>query len=103
MRATGLHAEAVGDGLAVMTRAAAPSEMLLALAAVMVPSLAKAGLRPGIFSGLALPGCSSQVTISSPFAGLHGDVGGLAVEGAGEIAAVARRRDSMAYSSCGRG
>jgi hypothetical protein len=50
----------------INTKAEAPSEIELALAAVMVPSLAKAGFKLGIFSGLALPGCSSTVTKVSP-------------------------------------
>ncbi len=40
--------------------------MELELAAVIVPSLAKAGLSVGIFSGLPLPGCSSISTMTSP-------------------------------------
>ena len=40
--------------------------MELELAAVTEPSLAKAGFRWGIFSGLALPGCSSVSTSVSP-------------------------------------
>src|SRR3954466_1695800 len=43
----------------IITSAAAPSEIELELAAVTVPSLRKAGLRAGIFSKLALKGCSS--------------------------------------------
>ena len=50
----------------VMTRAAAPSEMDEALAAVMVPSAAKAGRRVGIFAGSALGGCSSVEITSTP-------------------------------------
>ena len=42
-----------------MTSAAAPSEIELELAAVTVPSLRNAGLSVGIFSRLALNGCSS--------------------------------------------
>ena len=50
----------------VSTRAAAPSEMELALAAVIVPSLAKAGLRVGILAGSAFSGCSSlSITVES--------------------------------------
>ncbi len=40
--------------------------MLLALAAVIVPSFLNAGLRPGILSSLALNGCSSRRTSVSP-------------------------------------
>ena len=50
----------------VITKAAAPSEMDEALAAVIVPSLAKAGLSEGIFSGFALLGCSSVSTTVAP-------------------------------------
>ena len=50
----------------VNTNADAPSEIELALAAVMVPSLAKAGRSVGIFSILALNGCSSLSTTTSP-------------------------------------
>src|SRR3954471_12863446 len=50
----------------IITRAAAPSLIDEALAAVIVPSLAKAGFRVGILSGLALVGCSSWLTTVSP-------------------------------------
>src|SRR5574338_16021 len=50
----------------ISTRAAAPSEMELELAGVTVPSLRKAGLRLGIFSTLALGGCSSSLICTSP-------------------------------------
>ena len=36
------------------------------VAAVIVPSLAKAAFSCGIFSGLPLPGCSSTSTVTSP-------------------------------------
>ncbi len=55
MRATTGRPSFFGDRLAlVITRAAAPSEMEEALAAVIVPSLAKAGRRRGILAGSAL-------------------------------------------------
>ena len=50
----------------LFTTAAAPSEIEAEEAAVIVPSLAKAGFRPGIFSGMALPGCSSSLTVTAP-------------------------------------
>jgi len=50
----------------VMTTAAAPSEIEAEEAAVMVPSFANAGFRLGIFSGMALPGCSSSLIVSTP-------------------------------------
>ena len=50
------------------------------MAAVIVPSFAKAGFRVGILAGSALPGCSSIETTS--FAGLHRHRRDLAGEGA---------------------
>ena len=50
----------------INTRAAAPSEMEDAFAAVTVPSFAKAGRNVGIFSGRAFLGCSSSETTVSP-------------------------------------
>ncbi len=50
-----------------MTSAAAPSEIDEELAAVTVPSLRKAGFSVGIFSRLALKGCSSLSMTVSPF------------------------------------
>jgi hypothetical protein len=50
----------------VSTKAAAPSEIDEEVAAVIVPSLAKAGLSEGILSGLPLPGASSVSTTVSP-------------------------------------
>ena len=46
--------------------------MELALAAVMVPCLLKAGLRPRILSGLALPGCSSSASSRGVVSGHDG-------------------------------
>ena len=48
------------------TSAAAPSEIDEELAGVTVPSLRKAGFSVGIFSGLAVAGCSSAATTVSP-------------------------------------
>jgi hypothetical protein len=50
----------------VRTKAAAPSLIEEALAAVIVPSLAKAGLRLGILEASPLAGCSSLETVSLP-------------------------------------
>jgi len=50
------------------TSAAAPSFILLALAAVIVPSFSNAVLSLAIFSGFPLPGSSSvSIIIGSPF------------------------------------
>ena len=49
------------------TRAEAPSFILDALAAVILPSLSNAGLRFGILSNLALLGSSSCSTRVEPF------------------------------------
>ncbi|MNC62735.1 hypothetical protein D3C75_1127890 [compost metagenome] len=83
----------------VMTRAAAPSEMELALAAVMAPSLVKAGRRVGILAASALPGCSSSLTVTGPLrvATSTGTISALKAPEA--MAALARVRLSMAYSS----
>jgi hypothetical protein len=55
-RATGLMPSRSATLWRVSTSAAAPSEIDEALAAVIVPSLAKAGLEVGIFRGVALGG-----------------------------------------------
>ncbi len=49
----------------ISTSAAPPSEIELELAAVTVPSLAKAGFSLGIFSGSVAKGCSSRSTTVS--------------------------------------
>jgi hypothetical protein len=79
-----------------MTRAAAPSEIEEALAAVMVPSLAKAGRRVGILSGRALPGCSSVSTVSEPARVLTSTGVISALKAPEAMAALARARLSMA-------
>ena len=66
MRATGVRPRARAVDSRISTSAAAPSEMLLALAAVMVPSFLNAGLRVAILSSLALKGCSSNLNTWSP-------------------------------------
>ena len=66
MRATIGRPSALATLSRVMTTAAAPSEIEAEDAAVIVPSLAKAGFRLGIFSGMALPGCSSSLIVSTP-------------------------------------
>ena len=61
--ATGVRLRAFTAFALASTSADAPSEIELEFAAVTVPSALKAGLRDGIFSRLALPGCSSMVTV----------------------------------------
>jgi hypothetical protein len=77
------------------TSAAAPSLMLDALAAVIVPSFLNAGLRPGILSSLALKGCSSNLTTVSP---PPGSVTGAISQSKlpSSLAALARVVDAMA-------
>ena len=67
IRATGLRPSRSATEARVRTRAAAPSEIELALAAVIAPSLAKAGFRVGMRAGSARPGCSSRSIRSDPF------------------------------------
>ena len=64
--AKGAKPLAAAFSLEVSTRAEAPSEIELAFAAVIVPSFAKAGRKVGILSILALKGCSSLSTTTSP-------------------------------------
>src|SRR5262245_2525647 len=66
IRATGFSPLASASDWRVSTSAAAPSEMDELVAAVMVPSLAKAGFKVGILSGRPRPGCSSLSTTVSP-------------------------------------
>ena len=60
MRAIGVAPRSRAVDSRISTSAAAPSEMLLALAAVMVPPCLNAGLSVGTLSSLALKGCSSN-------------------------------------------
>ncbi len=83
MRATIGRPSALATLSRVITRAAAPSLIEDALAAVMVPSLEKAGFNVGIFSGMALPGCSSSVTVTVPFRPATSTGRDLGLEGAG--------------------
>ncbi len=66
MRAIGFEPRRAAVDSRISTNAAAPSEMLDEVAAVIVPSFLNAGFRPGILSSLALNGCSSNFTIVSP-------------------------------------
>ena len=66
MRATGFRPFSAAVLARVRTRAAAPSLMLEALAAVMVPSLLKAGRSVGILEGSPFSGCSSLSMVSVP-------------------------------------
>ena len=92
------------SGLAVLararTRAAAPSLMDELLAAVMVPSFLKAGLRLGILSSLTLPGPSSTDTTVSP-ARVLTVTGVISLAKAPDaVAALARSTLAMAKASC---
>ena len=66
MRAIGLTPILAAVLSRISTSAAAPSEMLDEVAAVMVPSFLNAGFSPGILSSLALKGCSSNLMTVSP-------------------------------------
>ena len=66
MRAIGLTPRRAAVDSRISTSAAAPSEMLDDVAAVIVPSFLNAGFRPGILSSLALNGCSSNLITVSP-------------------------------------
>ena len=65
-RAMGVRPRAWAVDWRIITRAAAPSEMEAAEAAVIVPSLPKAGFRLGILDGSDLVGCSSRSTTTTP-------------------------------------
>ncbi len=100
MRAIGATPSRLAVDSRISTSAAAPSEMLLALAAVMVPSFLNAGLSPRSLSSLALKGCSSWRITVSP-------LGPLSVTGAisqaklpSSLAALARVVEAIAKSSC---
>ena len=68
MRAIGFHPLAEVVSPEARTSAAAPSFMVLALAAVTVPSDWKAGERAGIFSNFTFHGSSSlSTTMAAPF------------------------------------
>src|SRR5450759_1879481 len=65
IRANGLQPSLAAVEAHINTNAAAPSLMLELLAAVMVPSFLKAGLRLAILSSLTLPGpWSIEITVS---------------------------------------
>ena len=69
MRAIGFRPSLSAVDSRISTSAAAPSLIDDDEAAVMVPSLAKAGLSDGILSTLALSGPSSvSITVSPPLA-----------------------------------
>ena len=80
----------------INTKAEAPSEIEEALAAVMVPSFANAGRKVGIFSILALNGCSSFSTTVSPLRDLTVTGTISAVFKPPSIAALARDKDMIA-------
>ncbi len=79
--------------------AEAPSEMELELAAVMVPSLAKAGRRARILSSLAWKGCSSWSTTLSPWRLLTVTGAISASRWPALVASMARSSEAMAKSS----
>ena len=101
MRASGFRPSAAAFDAFISTSAAAPSEMLDALAAVMVPSLMNAGFSVGILSSLAFGGCSSLPISVSPAFPFHRDRCHFPPERpAIAMAACARFSESMAYASC---
>ncbi len=83
----------------VTTKAAAPSEMDEAFAAVIVPSFANAGFSVGILSGFALPGCSSISTTVVPPRPATSTATISDAKAPDEIASFARVRERSAYSS----
>ena len=66
MRTMGVRPSSAALSALITTRAAPPSLMEEALAAVTVPSLSKAGRNEGIFSGLPRPGSSSLSMVTTP-------------------------------------
>ncbi len=96
IRASGFRPRRWASSAVIRTSAEAPSEIELALAAVMVPSLRNAGLRLGIFSRLAVSGCSSSFTTLSPLrlVTVTGTISAASEPSA--MAAWARLSDSMA-------
>ncbi|MNE71809.1 hypothetical protein D3C80_1677110 [compost metagenome] len=64
--ASGFRPRLAASSAVIRTSAEAPSEIELALAAVMVPSFLNAAFRLGILSRLAVSGCSSSFTTTSP-------------------------------------
>ena len=95
IRATGFCPLAAATLSRVSTSAAAPSEIDELVAAVIVPSLAKAGFSVGILSGMPLPGCSSVSTMTSPLrvATVTGTIS--SAKAPLLIASLARRSDSI--------
>ena len=87
----------------IITNAAAPSEIELELAAVIVPSFLNAALSEGILSGRALPGCSSVSMVTS-LRRLTKVTGAISFLNAPDsIASFARDNDLIANSSiCSR-
>ena len=99
MRTMGFSPWAATASSEARQSALAPSEMELELAAVIVPSLAKAGLRDGILSGLPFRGCSSSVTRFSPFRVLTVTGAISSLIRPSSMAALARRKLSIANAS----
>ena len=100
IRAIGLISLLLASLSRIIIIAEAPSEIELAFAAVTVPSFAKAGRKAGIFSGRALPGCSSVSITISPlrFFTVTGVISFL--KWPFSMAAFARDNDDIANSSC---
>ncbi len=67
MIAIGLIPNSSAFSLLIKTKAAAPSFIVLAFAAVTVPSLLNAGLKPAILSNFTLNGSSSLSIVILPF------------------------------------
>ena len=101
MRAKGSSLCSLRPRSLARTRALAPSLMLEAVAAVIVPSFEKAGLRLANFDGSPLSGPSSSLTaIGSPFLWATGTASISDSNSPSFCAAIARRKLSLAYWSC---
>jgi hypothetical protein len=83
----------------VITIAAAPSEIEEALAAVIVPSLAKAGFSDGILDASPLAGCSSLSTRVGPLRPAISTATISRSNAPDDCASWARVSEAIAYSS----
>jgi hypothetical protein len=100
IRASGVSPRLRAWDSAIITTAAAPSLMELALAAVTVPSFLNAGLSVGIFSGMALNGPSSRLICSTPLRPLISTGTISKSKLPSSLARRARLSDSSANASC---